>query len=713
MGRYGPDEIAEPSLAVKATAKGAGLENPDHSFAETAGQKHAATGPEGEGDITRRSAEDGSKALECMRGQRLAFGGGVNDGVRIRKCWGGVMNGSEGVVETDEAWTGEDALDRHPAKAGAQPAQDFDFLLIFRRKSDMAAFASQGDGLAGLAHQRRGTKTGAGTDKGDGGIGPAWHIRADALQIIVIQRVGGGGQSAKIINQANRSKTESRQSRTAHVPAEIGENCLAVIDRACDGQYRHGRRCALACQIVGECRFKAGVIGRGKVGDVRDAWRSRCRKIGDGKAGIGTADVADNRSGGVHTRSGLDLPAYACTGAPAGQGWGAECKDVVPTMKLAVLTGGGDVPGLNVTIKTIVERAAARGWSVTGIRRGWLGLLAVDPASHQDWSDWLRPLSPQAVRDIGRDGGTVLHTSRLEPQQLPEALAPAHLKAAYEGRTHLDATPFVLDAIATLGFDAIIAIGGDGTLRFAARLAAEGVPVVSIPKTMDNDVFGTDYAIGFSTAITRSVDAISALRTTAASHERILIVELFGRLSGQTALYTGLLADADRTFIAEVPFDAARAGELLEADRLAAPSRSAVAVISEGARVIDGHAAQKGAPDAYGRRRLGGIGEVLGQACARVSPEGVIVQNLAYLMRSGPPDATDRQVAHGFGALAVELLGQNRSGRMCAVSNGCLGDVAIDTLLQGQKRVDVARAYDTANWRPHLSVASGLPLFGF
>lgn len=382
-------------------------------------------------------------------------------------------------------------------------------------------------------------------------------------------------------------------------------------------------------------------------------------------------------------------------------------------MKLAILTGGGDVPGLNVTIKTIVDLAAARGWSVTGIRRGWLGLLALDPANRQDWHTWLVPLSPQSVRDISRDGGTMLHTSRLEPQHLPEELAPAHLKGAYEGRPNLDATPFVLDAIATLGFDAVIAIGGDGTLRFAARLSAEGVPVISIPKTMDNDVFGTDYAIGFSTAITRSVDAISALRTTAASHERILIVELFGRLSGQTALYTGLLADADRTFIAEVPFDARGAAELLEADRLSAPSHSCVAVISEGARMIDGAPHQKGAPDAYGRRRLGGIGEALGQACTRVSREGVIVQNLAYLMRSGPPDATDRQVAHGFGALAVELLGHSRSGRMCALTNGCLRDVAIDALLHGQKRVDVARAYDTTTYRPHLSVASGLPLFGF
>lgn len=382
-------------------------------------------------------------------------------------------------------------------------------------------------------------------------------------------------------------------------------------------------------------------------------------------------------------------------------------------MKIGVLTGGGDVPGLNVAIKCIVERAAERGWSVTGIRRGWLGLLAPDPARHGDWAHWTRRLELDDVRTIARDGGTILHTSRLEPQILPKALAPEHLKGAFGERETLDATPYVLDAIATLGLDAIVAIGGDGTLRFAARLAEEGVPIISIPKTMDNDVFGTDYAIGFSTAITRSVDAISALRTTAASHERILIVELFGRYCGQTALYTGLLANADRTFIAEYPFDPAAAAQFLEMDRLDNPSRYAVAVISEGARVVTGSASEKGDPDQYGRRKLGGIGEELGRACSKASPEGVIVQNLAYLMRSGPPDATDRQVAYGYGALAMELLSCGKTGRMCALTGGRLTDVAIDTLLKGEKRVDVARSYDGVDYRPKLRSASGLSLFGF
>ena len=382
-------------------------------------------------------------------------------------------------------------------------------------------------------------------------------------------------------------------------------------------------------------------------------------------------------------------------------------------MHLGILTGGGDVPGLNVAIKSIVERAIERDWRVSGIRRGWLGLLALDPAHPAQWRRWVLPLDSAAVRAIARDGGTILHTSRVEPQILPRSLAPAHLLSEFGTSERIDATAHVLESIVSLGLDAVIAIGGDGTLRFASRLAQEGVAVISIPKTMDNDVFGTDYAIGFSTAITRSVDAISALRTTAGSHERILIVELFGRHCGQTALYTGLLADVDRTFIAEQPFDSVAAARLLEADRLANPARYSVAVISEGAREISGAASEKGTADPYGRRKLGGIGETLGRACAEVSDEGVIVQNLGYLMRAGPPDAMDRQIAYGYGALAVELLASGKAARMCALRGGRLTDVAIDTLLKGEKRVDVSRSYDMAAYRPRLRTLDGASLFGF
>jgi 6-phosphofructokinase 1 len=382
-------------------------------------------------------------------------------------------------------------------------------------------------------------------------------------------------------------------------------------------------------------------------------------------------------------------------------------------MRIGVLTGGGDVPGLNVVIKCIAEDAADRGWSVVGIRRGWLGLLSLDPVDPTTWTPWVMDLNRSAVRTIGREGGTVLHTSRIEPQFLPISLAPARLKHLYGESGHIDATPHILAAVQALQLDAIVAVGGDGTLRFAARLAQEGVAVISIPKTMDNDVHGTDYAIGFSTAITRSVDAISALRTSAGSHERILIVELFGRRSGQTALYAGLLAHADRTFIAECPFDPERAAQMLEADRLENASRYAIGVISEGAHARNGALHESATADAYGRKRLGGVAEVLAAACRQASGEDVIVQNLGYLMRSGPPDATDRQIALAFGAFAMELLAAGRHGVMCAVRDGKLAAVDIRSPLMGEKRVGVARSYDEKTYRPKMHAIEGMPLFGF
>jgi 6-phosphofructokinase 1 len=381
-------------------------------------------------------------------------------------------------------------------------------------------------------------------------------------------------------------------------------------------------------------------------------------------------------------------------------------------MRIGILTGGGDVPGLNVAIKAVVERAAERGWEVVGLRRGWLGLLAVDPASHASRHEWTHALTPAFVRTIDRTGGTILHTSRLEPSKLHKSEAPDSLKTSFGASDTLDATPHIKRAIEALKLDAVIALGGDGTLRFAARLSAEGVPVVSIPKTMDNDVHGTDYAIGFSTAITRSVDAVTALRTTGGSHERIVIVELFGRHCGQTALYTGLLAAADRTFIAEAPFDLARAAALLEQDRLANPSRYAVAVVSEGARPAGGQVSERGPADASGRKHLGGIGEVLGGACRKASAEGVIVQNLGYLMRSGPPDATDRMIALAFGVMAVELLAAKRPGRMCALTDGRFKSVPVDDPLMGPKHLDIAACYDSGEYRARIQGIEGLGLFG-
>jgi len=380
-------------------------------------------------------------------------------------------------------------------------------------------------------------------------------------------------------------------------------------------------------------------------------------------------------------------------------------------MRIGILTGGGDVPGLNVAIKSITNRALAHGHSVLGIRRGWLGLLSVDPSDAASRAQWTCELTHDVVRTIDLAGGTILHTSRISPQNLPKSQAPAHLHARYGRGAEIDATRDVMRAIESLKLDAVIPMGGDGTLRFAARLSQEGVPVVSIPKTMDNDVHGTDYAIGFSTAITRSVDAITALRTTGGSHERIVIVELFGRLSGQTALYSGVLAAADRIIIAESPFDPVEVARLLEQDRLANPSRYSIVVISEGAKPKGGSVTEHGSADAYGRKHLGGVGEYLGEICKKYS-EGVIVQNLAYLMRSGAPDAMDRMIALGFSALALEYVLSGKFGRMVALEKGHFTSVPIDSPLAGEKRVDIAASYDAATYRARIKSVEGLALFG-
>ncbi|MBL8548967.1 MAG: ATP-dependent 6-phosphofructokinase [Hyphomonadaceae bacterium] len=380
-------------------------------------------------------------------------------------------------------------------------------------------------------------------------------------------------------------------------------------------------------------------------------------------------------------------------------------------MRIGILTGGGDVPGLNVAIKAVVEAAEDRGWSVVGFRRGWLGPLAIDPADAQSIAEWSLPLDREAVRLIDRDGGTMLHTSRISPERLPKSLAPGRLHGRYSSDAPIDATAEAVATIDGMKIDVVVPLGGDGTLRFAARLAKEGVPVISIPKTMDNDVYGTDYAIGFSTAVTRGVDAVTLLRSTAGSHERIMIVELFGRLSGQTALYTGLLADADRTIIAESPFEPERLAAMLEKDRVDNPSKYSVCVVSEGARPKDGGLTEQAGADAYGRKRLGGVGDLIGHHCEEASAEGVIVQRLAYLMRSGPPDATDRLIAMGFGRLAAELIEKRTFGKMCAIRDGKFEAAPIDCPLQGQRRVVVADEYDESAYRPKLENLQGQAIF--
>ena len=379
-------------------------------------------------------------------------------------------------------------------------------------------------------------------------------------------------------------------------------------------------------------------------------------------------------------------------------------------MRIGILTGGGDVPGLNACIKAVVHRAADRGWEVLGFRRGWAGPLRIETSDPKTIADWTVPLTIETVRTIDRTGGTVLHTSRTNPAKVKLKDVPKFLAGGYKDEIN-DTTPHVLGVLGHLQIDAMIVIGGDDTLSYAARLHREGMKVISIPKTMDNDVYGTDYCIGFSTAVTRSVDAVTALRTSAGSHERIAVIELFGRYSGETALITGLLSSADRVLIAEVPVELSRLAEQLVKDRIANPSRYAICVVSEGTKFEGGSMVERGEADAYGHRKLGGVGEIVSEELKRLTGVDMISQSLAYLMRSGPPDSFDRMVAISFGTMAVDLLAEKRAGLMTAVRVGNYVSVPCSTPIEGKRRVDVDALYDPHEYRPRVDMIEGRPMF--
>lgn len=384
-------------------------------------------------------------------------------------------------------------------------------------------------------------------------------------------------------------------------------------------------------------------------------------------------------------------------------------------MRIGILTGGGDVPGLNPCIKAVVNGAADQGWEVLGIRRGWAGLLHYNPADEeQSRRDYIEPLTRRTVRTIDRYGGTHLHTSRTNPWRVRPRDLPAFLTGAFPfaaDQKTVDCTPHVLRVLERLGIDTVVPIGGDDTLSYAVRLHQEGIRIVAIPKTMDNDVFGTDYCIGFSTAVTRSVDAINALRTPTGSHERLGVVELFGRNSGETALISGYLADVDRVLISEVPFDVERLAELLMGDRRQNPSHYAMVVISEGASMLGGQVVEYGQEDAYGHKKLGGIGHIVGDALKRLTGVDIMNQQLAYLMRAGAPDSLDRMVAVSYGTLAIQLIAQRHTGQMVALRDGTYTTVPIETPTQGTKRVDVSELYDAEHYRPRVAHLLGKPMF--
>ncbi len=386
-------------------------------------------------------------------------------------------------------------------------------------------------------------------------------------------------------------------------------------------------------------------------------------------------------------------------------------------MKIGILTGGGDVPGLNPTIKAVVNRATAEGHEVIGIRRGWGGLLNYNQDDPSSFAENFMPLNNQVVRTIDRTGGTFLHTSRTNPSKVrskevpPFLMDPEHLEAEENDPRRRDFTPHVLQNLEVLGVNTLIPIGGDDTLSYGERLHSEGFPVVAIPKTMDNDVYGTDYCVGFSTAVTRSVQFIHQLRTSTGSHERIAVVELFGRNSGETSLISSYLAGVDRSIISEVPFDPEKLADLIMHDKKGNPSNYAMVTISEGAHMQGGKVVEFGEADAYGHRKLGGIGEITGEALKQLTGENIINQRLGYLMRSGAPDALDLMVAVNFANMAMDLILSGVSGRMVALRDGTYTHIPMSTVTSGVKRVDVDELYDVKEYRPKVRHVLGKPMF--
>lgn len=382
-------------------------------------------------------------------------------------------------------------------------------------------------------------------------------------------------------------------------------------------------------------------------------------------------------------------------------------------MRIGILTGGGDVPGLNPCIKAVVDRAVDEGHEVVGIRRGWWGLLNLNPEDPTTYDECYIKLDKNRVRTIDRTGGTFLHTSRTNPAKVKPKDVPAFLQdpGNPDDKSLRDFTWRVLKNLEFLGIDRLIPIGGDDTLSFGERLHSESFPVVAIPKTMDNDVYGTDYCIGFSTAVTRSVQFIHQLRTSTGSHERIAVVELFGRNSGETSLISSYLASVDRSLISEVPFDVEKLARLVMKDKKGNPSNYAMVTISEGAHFMGGQVVEYGEADAFGHKKLGGIGQLTGEALKKLTGEDIIYQQVSYLMRSGAPDALDLMVAVNYANLAVSLITSGVSGRMVALRDGTYTHIPMSTVTSGVKRVDVSELYDSNEYRPKVRHVLGKPMF--
>jgi 6-phosphofructokinase 1 len=385
---------------------------------------------------------------------------------------------------------------------------------------------------------------------------------------------------------------------------------------------------------------------------------------------------------------------------------------------IGILTGGGDVPGLNPAIRGVTLRAFHEGYQVIGIRHGWAGLVEMLREKDYDNSDNFQVLTEEAVDRAGRTGGTFLHSSRTNPSRVSKSSVPAHLKEKHSAEKN-DLTPEVLKNLAWLGIDTLVPIGGDDTLSYGVRLHKEGFKVIGIPKTMDNDVPGTDYCIGFSTCVTRTIQMVNSLRTSAGSHERFMVLEVFGRYAGFTAMLPTMAGAANRCVIPEFKFDIERLTELLVADRRKNPSRYSIVLVSEGAMFEGGEMIFEGeATDAFGHKKLGGIGDIVAEKVSALSAKfnggkkiDVINQKLGYLVRCGDPDAIDSIAPMAYGNLALDLLLKKISGRLVVLQNGHYSNVPLETVTATKKVVDVKEHYNTERLRPQFSSFENKPMF--
>jgi 6-phosphofructokinase 1 len=380
-------------------------------------------------------------------------------------------------------------------------------------------------------------------------------------------------------------------------------------------------------------------------------------------------------------------------------------------MRIGILTGGSDASGLNACIKAVVYHLVGQGHIVLGIRRGWAGLLWCQPEQSQSILDWTVSLDHKSVRTIDRTGGTILHTSHVIPSNIPSADVPKFLKHQISGKGPYDFTAHVLHVIEKLNIDALIAIGGDMTLTYALRLHNEGIPIVAIPKTIYNDVIGTDYCIGFASAITRSITFIQNMRTNAGSHEHIGIIELFGQRSGKPNIMAAYLAGVDRTIIPEVPFDIEKLANLLMTDKRSNPSRYAMMTISEGAHMIQrDHSTDCLEPSAGSSVGIE-IGRVTKELLKKLTGQGIIYQRLGYLMCSGDPVSLDLMVAINFAVMTADLIMGGSYGRMVVLQDGKYTHVPLEVIAEGFKQVDVDELYDTEQYRARIRRVEGNPMF--